>query len=916
MKFKLSFKLHSDLLANGTRYITEIPGLVSIKADANTLAFLPLYKDNASWLYCPSNIFIVGFNNVDLVGDGKTIKIVVNDRSYTIIKERKLDQVLVSGFSTTNYYKILGGVRSINNATYEVTFNTGTIPNTGTSTYVLHAPSMFHVGYRNDHKDFGIWNWGTGEIVKYVSGVKSNTNYTVKVTLNNPTVTYEFREEGELMETYTYDDSGLNAHPGQDFITVGNHTQTSQSWSYPFPGIMNFNKLTISIGGEQVFSGNLALEEPRKIYSGFSSSNYLLVPAQYLSYDPNDNVEYEIAFTTPSSFGSNKQQILHCGQSCQLYFSSNSNVLKYWNKAESTGYNIKAVDCNKKYWVKFSRINKVSSASISEDGQDYETPITSTDTNSQLTIDGYIGRFDDNSEPRPYQGSIDLNYFKVKVNGVVTIDGSNATDISRLLEHGSLTKSSTILTQVGSPTVTYTYSGDIYPEITTGSLKLYQSWLNLKDIEAIRYEDSDESDEPIIENLIYRRGSTASNIQLIIPFSPATATSWELKTQFMSTTSLSTWTDVVKFSKGSSRVGVLEHDVNHGQIQPFLSSNGSSWDIVQTDTIMSTFYPQVNTWYDIKLGFTGSYYYLETKLTTDDNFTRNLTCNTTTKMYGSDIDIFLINATTAQTKINLAKTLLTADNTVIFDGSHSQENVNYINNGCLLETIEVYDGGESDLPIESDEHEESNESDVNPQPTRVVSYTSTSANSTYLELTEVVPFNTADTWQVDLDITYNTTKNGETINSPHCFFGSSTTRSFNDTMDFLKEAMGPRSYLSNGSSLTGIGQINASDASYLVNGDRYILRLVFDGSSYKMYGKKQGESEFTQLGSTVYSSTKIASTATAWMFKAGYNDNYGCEDTLWCENSKIIINGQTWLDFSTAESEGKLINHGCTVVTE
>lgn len=227
-----------------------------------------------------------------------------------------------------------------------------------------------------------------------------------------------------------------------------------------------------------------------------------------------------------------------------------------------------------------------------------------------------------------------------------------------------------------------------------------------------------------------------------------------------------------------------------------------------------------------------------------------------------------------------------------------------------IEAIREEESDESDIPYESDE------SDVDPQPTGVVSYTSTSANSTYLELTEVVPFNTADTWQVDLDITYNTIKNGETKNTPHCLFGSSTTGSFNDTMDFLKEAAGPRSYLSDGYSLTGIGQINTNDPSYLVNGYRYILRLVFDGSSYKMYGKKQGESEFTQLGSTVYSSTKIASTATAWLFKAGYNDNYGCEDTLWCENSKIIINGQTWLDFSTAESEGKLINHGCTVVTE
>ena len=706
MKFKLSFKLHSDKIIDGSRYILDFPGLINIKTEDECLACKLLCKDNTIFKYLPKDVIIEGWNNVELIGDGEGIYLIINEHHFTLLKPLEITDTIASAFTTSNYWTLPGDFRSTNNATYTARFNSGSLPQSGKSSNILHAETLFSLQIVSDGY-MRLWNWESGE-TEHDFDITSNTDYIMTVYLNGINRTYTLLNENTgVVQTHSFTDTAGQAHPSaNDYIVIGNHTEVTQSWAGPFLGDIYLKEFTINIDGTEVFNDQMILDNKFNIYSNFSYYNYLTIPSTSLNLNNNDDVTYIIKFKAPDSTYSVMQQLFDFGDSYQLYFSSSSFNVTFWNNYTQEDISVFTASANTIYWVKFRRYQGTTYVSYSTDGTSYSEPITSYDPYVQSSTPsyGWIGRFRTSaSDSRYYRGTIYMSDFKQIINGNTTIDGATATEGTQYSVTGSLN----VINSIGvqrfgqGPTLSDYYSGESYPTIETGTLKLYQDWTTLKDIEAIR-----------------------------------------------------------------------------------------------------------------------------------------------------------------------------------------------------------------DIPPESDE------SDVDPQPTRVVSYTSTSANSTYLELTEVVPFNTADTWQVDLDITYNTTKNGETKITPHCFFGSSTTGSFNDTMDFLKEAMGPRSYLSDGYSLTGIGQINAYDSSYLVNGYRYILRLVFDGSSYKMYGKKQGESEFTQLGSTVYSSTKIASTATAWMFKAGYNDNYGCEDTLWCENSKIIINGQTWLDFSTAESEGKLINHGCTVVTE
>ena len=690
MKFKFSFKLHSDKIINGSRYILDFPGLINIKTEDECLACKLLCKDNTIFKYLPKDVIIEGWNNIEIIGDGEGIYLIINEHHFTLLKPLEITDTIASAFTTSNYWTLPGNFRSTNNATYTVKFNSGSLPQSGKNSNMVHAQNLFAL-YINTNSTLDIYSWNNADVI-YTFNITTNTDYTATVYLNGYNRTYTLVNDSTGdSQTYSFIDYSGEVHPyANDYIVIGNHTAVTESWAGSFLGSIYLKEFTINIDGTEVFNGQMILDDKFNIYSNFSYYNYLTIPSTSLNLNNNDDVTYIIKFKSPDSTYS-MQQLFDFGDSYQLYFSSSSFNVNFWNNHTQEDISVFTASANTIYWVKFRRYQGTTYVSYSTDGTSYSEPVTSYDPYVQSSTPsyGWLGRFrTSGSDSRYYRGTIYMSDFKQIINGNTTIDGATATEGKQYSVTGSLIAINNIGVQKfgQGPSLSDIYSGESYPTIETGTLKLYQSWLSLKDIEAIGYEDSDESDEPIIENLIYRRGSTDSNIQLIPTFSPNTATSWELRTQFMSTTSLSTWTDVVKFSKGSSRIGVLEYDVNHGQIQPFLSSNGSSWDIVQTDTIMSTFYPQANTWYDIKLGFTGSYYYLETKLTTDDNFTRNLTCNTTTKMYGSDVDIFLINATTAQTRINLAKTLLTADNTIIFDGSHSQENVNYINHGCTVVT--------------------------------------------------------------------------------------------------------------------------------------------------------------------------------------------------------------------------------------
>ena len=85
MKFKFAFKVHSDIFSTGTRYLTEMQGLVNVKVSYNTLAFKFEWEESPVWKYIPSTALITGWNSVSVDGDNTYIKLTVNSSVFTVI---------------------------------------------------------------------------------------------------------------------------------------------------------------------------------------------------------------------------------------------------------------------------------------------------------------------------------------------------------------------------------------------------------------------------------------------------------------------------------------------------------------------------------------------------------------------------------------------------------------------------------------------------------------------------------------------------------------------------------------------------------------------------------------------------------------------------------------------------------------
>lgn len=179
----------------------------------------------------------------------------------------------------------------------------------------------------------------------------------------------------------------------------------------------------------------------------------------------------------------------------------------------------------------------------------------------------------------------------------------------------------------------------------------------------------------------------------------------------------------------------------------------------------------------------------------------------------------------------------------------------------------------------------------------------------YLQTASAIPFNTADSWQIDLDILYKQEYN--TTNPNHCIFGTSSG-TITDVFNFFKEAAGLKWYITSGTSANDIGTIEGIDP---VDNTRYIFRLQYKNSVYSAYYSTDGGSTFTQMGSSITSSTKVASSVPLRFFESGWNaDRYATKGTIFCEKTKIYINDEVYLDFMDAQANSLLTNSGCTKV--
>ena len=212
MKFKFAFKVHSDILTNGTRYVIEMPGLVKVKADQNTLSFLFEYEENPVWKYLPTSALITGWNDVSLDGNNSIITLTVNNHNFIIVDSSLYPTAITFTNFATNNYVVIDNTSTIGTAdTWEQQWHLVTDANASSTS---NNSQYINSGNTAAYCDFGIQNgyWNlflssNGSSWNIVNGVGRNvrvqnsTEYLVNLSFTG--TQYIFKGSTDLGQNWT-----------------------------------------------------------------------------------------------------------------------------------------------------------------------------------------------------------------------------------------------------------------------------------------------------------------------------------------------------------------------------------------------------------------------------------------------------------------------------------------------------------------------------------------------------------------------------------------------------------------------------------------------------------------------------------------------------------------------------------------
>ena len=177
-------------------------------------------------------------------------------------------------------------------------------------------------------------------------------------------------------------------------------------------------------------------------------------------------------------------------------------------------------------------------------------------------------------------------------------------------------------------------------------------------------------------DLVYTTGGTGHSLTAneILPLS--TANNWEFRTKYTYRSGGADFPTIFGYTGGVD----YKHPclIKEGTyIRFYLSSNGTSWNL---NTSNSSLAPVDDTTYYLKVGFTGTEYYLDYNTTGwNDTFTRAFILNSTTKVYCS-VPVMLMNLSLSDRYWNaglmdLKETKFTVDDVVYEYSTSSQVSI-------------------------------------------------------------------------------------------------------------------------------------------------------------------------------------------------------------------------------------------------
>lgn len=237
-------------------------------------------------------------------------------------------------------------------------------------------------------------------------------------TVNSSTITDNFI--GKIYYCQIYDNGTLVRNMIPVLRKSDNEIGMLDLVEGKFYGNAGTGKFTANLDTMYALIQGSPTQSPYGVFSGFSSSNYLLTQ-NYIDIDNTSNIEIVTKINKPNNQDSNGVISTNTRYGFYLRINYSGYILCYLGNGSS--FNIAngvagshILDNNKTYYIKIKISNGSFSIMISEDNQTYITDntfdISSLTTTQQYRINFGVGRNTSNY----FDGTIDLNHSYIKID--------------------------------------------------------------------------------------------------------------------------------------------------------------------------------------------------------------------------------------------------------------------------------------------------------------------------------------------------------------------------------------------------------------------------------------------------------------------------------------------------------------------
>ena len=309
----------------------------------------------------------------------------------------------------------------------------------------LETSSYFSLNISSNGSSWNIAN--TNSTLK----ATANTDYWFKMYFTGTQYKLDYSLTGESYTNILTIDN-LNAvysNESKSFIALCADRYQSGSVSYPWKGFIYFKDCYIKINDEYWFDGSTqliedsnsyfirgTLTENNKVYSGFTSSNYIILP---VAFTPAKNT-WEWFFKFKYTANSSSTQVIFSqgvGHETKVGVNTSGKVIfsisnSTWSYIVDTTGSTTLVDGNTYYiWVEFT--GTAYNVYLSEDNENWTTEISRSST-ATLEYRGDIWAIGANTHSSasytyPFKGEIDLNESYIKIGNMYWFSGISATKL-------------------------------------------------------------------------------------------------------------------------------------------------------------------------------------------------------------------------------------------------------------------------------------------------------------------------------------------------------------------------------------------------------------------------------------------------------------------------------------------------------